>query len=194
MLSKTVPSENEVARELAGYIGSEVDRTNSLITRFLEFARPLRLRLDTSDVTACLDRAIAQVERLTPPLDVAIFKNYSPDVRPFLFDAELMERVFYNLVLNAAQASPKKGAVTVKTRPAGAEVEISVIDRGSGIDPKDRENIFNPFFTTKSEGVGLGLAIVSKIVDEHGGHILVESRSGEGSVFLVYLPARRESQ
>jgi signal transduction histidine kinase len=194
MLSKTLPSGDEVARELAGYIGSEVDRTNSLITRFLEFARPLRLRLEASDVTACLDRAIAQVERHTPPLDVAIFKNYSPDVRPFLFDAELLERVFYNLVLNAAQASPKGGAVTVKTRPVGADVEISVIDRGSGIDPKDRENIFNPFFTTKSEGVGLGLAIVSKIVDEHGGHILVESRPGEGSVFLVYLPARRESQ
>ena len=86
-----------------------MDRTNSLITRFLEFARPLRLRMEESDVTACLDRAIAQVERHTPPLDVAIFKNYSPDVRPFLFDSELMERVFYNLVLNAAQASPKEG-------------------------------------------------------------------------------------
>lgn len=193
MLSKTVPADNEVARELAGYIGSEVDRTNSLISRFLEFARPLHLRLEAADVTACLDRAIAQAQGQTPPLEVAIFKNYSPDVRPFLFDAELMERVFYNLVLNAAQASPKRGTVTVKTRPVGDDVEISVIDRGSGIEPKDRENIFNPFFTTKPGGVGLGLAIVSKIVDDHGGHIVVESRPGEGSVFLVYLPTRREA-
>ncbi len=192
MLMKTVPAENEVARELAGYIGSEVDRTNSLITRFLEFARPLRLRLDQNDIAACIDRAVTQVEKHTPPLEVGIFKNYSPDVRPFLFDTELMERVFYNLVLNAAQASPAKGVVTVKTRAVEGEVEISVIDRGSGIDPKQMENIFNPFFTTKAEGVGLGLAIVSKIVDEHGGHILVESRPGEGSVFLVYLPARQE--
>ena len=63
-----------------------------------------------------------------------------------------------------------------------------MIDRGSGIDPKHLENIFNPFFTTKPEGVGLGLAIVSKIVDEHGGKIAVESEPGEGSVFRVFLP------
>jgi two-component system sensor histidine kinase HydH len=67
-------------------------------------------------------------------------------------------------------------------------VEIAVIDRGSGIDPKHMESIFNPFFTTKSEGVGLGLAIVSKIVDEHGGTITVESTPREGSVFRVFLP------
>jgi two-component system sensor histidine kinase HydH len=194
MLMKTVPEDNEIARELAGYIGSEVDRTNSLITRFLEFARPLRLRLDKQDVSACVDRAVTQVERHTPPLNVCFYKNYSPDVPPFQFDAELMELVFYNLLVNAAQASPPRGAVTVKTRPVNGQVEVSVIDRGVGIDPKHMENIFNPFFTTKTDGVGLGLAIVSKIVDEHGGHILVESRPGEGSVFLVYLPLRQASQ
>jgi signal transduction histidine kinase len=69
-------------------------------------------------------------------------------------------------------------------------VEIAVIDRGSGIQPKLLENIFNPFYTTKAGGVGLGLAIVSKIVDEHGGSISVESEPGEGSVFRVYLPFR----
>lgn len=194
MLTKQLPANNEMAQELTGYIRSEVDRTNSLITRFLEFARPMKLRLETADVAACIDRAVAQVEKHNPPLEVSIFKNYSPDVRPFPFDVELMERVFYNLVLNAAQASQKKAAVTVKTRPVDGEVEISVIDRGSGIEPKNLESIFNPFFTTKSYGVGLGLAIVSKIVDEHGGHILVESRPGEGSVFLVYLPARQQTQ
>jgi signal transduction histidine kinase len=82
--------------------------------------------------------------------------------------------------------------VTVKTRLAdtedGKQAEIAVIDRGSGIDPKHLENIFNPFFTTKSSGVGLGLSIVSKIVDDHGGQITVESTPGEGSVFHVYLP------
>lgn len=194
MLGKTLPGENAVAQELVGYVRSEVDRTNSLITRFLEFARPMHLRLESSDVAACIDRAVAQVEKHQPPLDVSIFKNYSPDVRPFPFDAELMERVFYNLVLNAAQASATKGAVTVKTRPVDGEVEISVIDRGQGIAPKHMESIFNPFFTTKNDGVGLGLAIVSKIVDEHGGRIVVDSREGEGSVFVMYLPAKQRAQ
>ena len=91
-----------------------------------------------------------------------------------------MERVLYNLLLNAAQASPPRASVTVKTRQSGDTVEIDVIDRGTGIAPKDRESIFNPFFTTKSSGVGLGLAIVSKIVDEHGGEITVESETGRG--------------
>ena len=69
-----------------------------------------------------------------------------------------------------------------------------MIDRGSGIDPKNLENIFNPFFTTKSDGVGLGLAICSKIVDEHGGQITVESTPGEGSVFRVFLPIRLDNR
>src|ERR1035438_7860561 len=190
LLQRNVSSENEVAREMAGFIGSEVDRTNSLVTRFLQFARPLKLSRDKADGNQTLDRAIAQVEREAK--GAAIYKNYQPEVAPFPFDAELMERVFYNLILNAVQASPPGGAVSVKTRAAAGTVEIAVIDRGAGIAPQQRDSIFNPFFTTKPEGVGLGLAIVSKIVDEHGGKITVESEPGKGSVFRVLLPNSSE--
>jgi signal transduction histidine kinase len=189
MLSRNVAAENEVAREMAGFIASEVDRTNSLVTRFLQFARPLQLRLENADLARMLDRAIAAVEREAP--GIAIYRNYAPEIPPFPFDAELMERVFYNLVLNAAQATAPGGAVTVKTRAAGGTVEISVIDRGAGIDAQHLDGIFNPFFTTKPQGVGLGLAIVSKIVDEHGGKIAVESEPGKGSIFRVLLPMER---
>ena len=193
MLVRNVDASNEVAREMAGFISSEVDRTNSLITRFLDFARPLALRLLKTDLNEVIDRAVAQVENHRPPFDVAIYKNYSPDVRPFLLDGELMERVIYNLLANAAEASPPHGTVTVKTRDLNGMVEVAVIDCGSGIEPAQRENIFNPFFTTKTTGVGLGLAIVSKIVDEHGGKISVESEPSSGSVFRVYLPRREET-
>ena len=81
--------------------------------------------------------------------------------------------------------------MTVKTRLNGRSAEILVIDRGSGIDQQHRTQIFNPFFTTKKEGVGLGLAIVAKIVDEHGGKIAVESEPGKGSIFRVSLPMDR---
>ena len=191
MLARNVSAENEVAKEVAGFIGSEVDRANSLVTRFLQFARPLEPRLEPTDLAAALDRAIAMVEREAK--GIAIYKNYAPEIRPFPFDAELMERVFYNLVLNAAQASPEGGTVTVKTRAAEGTAEIAVIDRGSGIDPGHLDSVFNPFFTTKPSGVGLGLAICSKIVDEHGGKITVESEPGRGSVFRVLLPMRRPS-
>ena len=186
MLSKQVSSENEVAREVAGFISSEVDRANSLVTRFLQFARPLEIRREKADLSQMLDRAITIAEREAD--GVCIYRNYAPEIPSFPFDAELMEHVFYNLIVNAAQASPKGGAVTVKSRANGDVAEIAVIDRGSGIAPEVMKNIFNPFFTTKATGVGLGLAIVAKIVDQHGGKIAVESRPGEGSIFCVSLP------
>lgn len=188
MLARNVAAENEVAREVAGFIATEVDRCNSLITRFLQFARPLEVRLAPADLVLTIDRAVELVEREAP--SIKIYKNYEPEIGPFPFDAELLERVFYNLLLNAAQASPSGGAVTVKTRAADGAVEIGVIDRGAGIRPDQIDNIFNPFFTTKPDGVGLGLAIVAKIVDEHGGKIAVESESGKGSVFRVLLPMK----
>jgi signal transduction histidine kinase len=189
MLSQAVSTENEVAREVAGFITSEVDRANSLVTRFLQFARPLELRPEKADLARTLDRAVALVEREAP--GVAIYKNYELEMPPFAFDAELMERVIYNLALNAAQATAPGGAVTVKTRAAGGMAEIAVIDRGAGIDSRHLNSIFNPFFTTKPAGVGLGLAIVSKIVDQHGGKITVESEPGKGSVFRILLPMER---
>ncbi|HLG98426.1 MAG TPA: ATP-binding protein [Bryobacteraceae bacterium] len=190
MLAKSVESTNEVAREMAGFISSEVDRTNALVTRFLDFARPLALRLENTDLAQVIDEAVTEVGQHVPPFNVSIYKNYSPDIPPFLCDHQLMERVIYNLLLNAAQASPPGGSITVKTRQLDGTVEVAVIDRGSGIEPKHLENIFNPFFTTKSSGVGLGLAIVSKIVDEHQGKITVESETGAGTVFRVFLPLR----
>jgi two-component system sensor histidine kinase HydH len=194
LLARKVSGENEIAREMAGYIQQEVDRINSLITRFLDFARPRNLRLEKTDLHAMLNHAIELFDREKSgaAASATVFKNYSPDVPPVCVEAELMEHVITNLLSNAAQASSAGAVVTIKTRLAetaeGRKAEIAIIDRGSGIDPKHLENIFNPFFTTKAEGVGLGLAIVSKIVDEHGGQIMVESTPGEGSVFRVYLP------
>jgi two-component system sensor histidine kinase HydH len=188
MLSRNVAAENEVAREVAGYISTEVDRCNSLVSRFLDFARPLEARVAPTDLTHVLDRAIEMVAREAQEQSIAIYRNYAPDLPPFPMDAELMERVFFNLLQNAVQASAKGSSLTVKTRIAGDMAETCVIDRGSGIDPKLIETIFNPFVTTKSNGVGLGLPIVSKIVDRHGGRMTVESQPGEGSVFHVLLP------
>lgn len=183
LLGRSVPKDNAIAQEMAGYISSEVDRTNAIITRFLDFARPQHLRLEPADVSAILDKTISSLP------GVQVYKNYSPGIPPVRVDAELLERVFTNLIQNAAQASPPGGVVTVKTQLVGDDkVEVAVIDRGSGIEAKNLESIFNPFFTTKPDGVGLGLAICSKIVDEHGGHIAVESTPGEGSVFRVILP------
>lgn len=188
MLSKKIPSDDAIANELAGFIASEVDRTNSLITRFLEFARPLQLRREKTEVGNLLDTSIRELEQHNPRFPVKLHRNYAPEIPSVSMDRELMARVFYNLLLNAAQASPPGGTITAKTRLLDDVVEVSILDRGSGIEKEHLESIFNPFFTTKSDGVGLGLAIVSKIVDEHRGSIRAESEPGNGSVFRVFLP------
>lgn len=188
MLTKRLEGSNAVAQELAGYIASEVDRTNLLVTRFLEFARPLQLRLSQLDIHSLLDEAIVNFEKQDPVRRITIHRAYDPSLPNVQGDATLLERVFFNLIQNAADASPADGVVTVKTHTLDTGLEVAVIDRGSGIRPEHREQIFNPFFTTKASGVGLGLAIAVKIIDEHGGRIGVQSEPGQGSSFVVQLP------
>jgi signal transduction histidine kinase len=188
MLLERTNTDPELAAELAGYISTEVDRTNSLITRFLEFARPMKLRLAPTDLNALTDRAIEELRRQTPSQPPAVHLNYDPTLPLISADAELLDRVLFNLIQNAIQASPAGSIVSVKTRHVAGQVEWAVVDRGVGIAEENREQIFNPFFTTKHGGVGLGLAISAKIVDEHGGRISVESEPGKGSMFLITLP------
>jgi two-component system, NtrC family, sensor histidine kinase HydH len=170
-----------MTKELAGIISAEVDRTNSLVTRFLDFARPLEPRRESTDVTAVIDRAATRA-------NAEVIRDYSGSLPPLSIDPQLMEQVFLNLITNAAQASDPGTPITVRTRELNDHAEVSVIDRGCGIPPDKIETIFNPFVTTKQNGVGLGLAIVAKIVDGHGGKMSVESEPGKGSTFRVLLP------
>lgn len=174
-------STDDMSRELGEIISSEVDRTNLLVTRFLAFARPLEPQREMTDVTTVIDRAAGHAK-------VDIIRNYSSDVPNLAIDPALMEQVFINLLSNAAQASEPGAPITVATRRTPQSIQIDFIDRGSGIPPDKIETIFNPFFTTKQSGVGLGLAIVSKIVNGHGGKMTVDSEPGKGSTFRVCLP------
>jgi len=186
MLERNLPEGDPVARELAGFISSEVDRTNSLVSRFLDFARPLQLRLAVADLAELLRQAAGAAARDAEAQGVRVEVRTPPIL--FDFDAELLERVFVNLIVNAVQASAPGSKVTVESRVAGEDAVVEVADHGCGIEPDKLESIFNPFFTTKPSGTGLGLAIVSKIVSEHGGKIEVESISRGGSTFRVRLP------
>lgn len=179
--ARSDPGSTAMAKELAEIISAEVDRTNSLVTRFLDFARPLEPKRVAVNVTEVIDRAVKRA-------GVEVIRDYSASLPPVPMDPELMEQVFLNLISNAAEASAPGSPVTVSTREEDGQAEVSVIDRGCGI-PVDRiDAIFNPFVTTKKTGVGLGLAIVSKIVDGHGGKMSVESEPGKGSTFRVFLP------
>lgn len=189
MLGKRVAGGDAVAAELTSYIEGEVDRANTLVGRFLDFARPLSLRKSGVDVNALADRAAEALVREKAGRAGRIHKNFDPTVKIVEADPDLLERVLVNLILNALEASPDEATVTVKTRQTAEAVEITVLDRGQGVAPEHREQIFNPFFTTKPTGVGLGLAISARIVGEHGGAIRVDSEPGRGAAFTVSLPA-----
>ena len=189
ILGKNVSKENEVAREVAELIRGEVGRTNSLVTRFLNFARPSPLRRELNDLNEVVERALSHLSETSKDSGglVEIERNLG-DLPKFLFDATLVESTVINLLLNAQEAMPKGGLLRVRTARNGAMARLEVMDCGEGIPADQLESIFNPFYTTKPTGVGLGLAIVSKFVDSHGGKISVVSTTGQGSTFRVLLP------
>ena len=189
ILEKNVADENKVAREVSGFIRSEVHRTNELVTRFLNFTRPSPLQKEPANLNDVVRGAVSQLmEKVKGRKEDIQVRQDLHDVPRFSFDTTLVESVVLNLLLNGYEAMSSGGTLVVRTRRNGSMAQIEVADSGIGIKKDQLENIFNPFFTTKPDGVGLGLAMVSKFVDSHGGKITVHSRAGEGATFRVSLP------
>jgi signal transduction histidine kinase len=189
MLSKPMAKNNPaVMDEMAGYIRTEVDRMNGLIANFLDFARPLQIHPAVADLEEVLQEVIREQGEPAKGRGVEIVLREGGRARQFRFDHDLLRVALTNLVQNAVQASAEGQKVEVITRETTHEVVISVRDEGEGILPEHRESIFNPFFTTKPTGVGLGLALVAKIVDEHGGRVNVWSDRDKGTTFEIALP------
>ncbi len=180
----------EIQAEMSGYIGSEVNRMNGLITSFLNFARPLQIHPAEGDLNAVVDDVMRQQAELAKQRQVRVLAEKPQPACRFSFDKDLLTVALANLVQNAIQASEAGRDVTVKIERGVDEVKIWVIDQGAGIPAQNLESIFNPFFTTKPQGVGLGLPIVAKIVDEHQGRIDVRSEENKGTTFEVVLPLR----
>ncbi len=189
MLEKpAVRNKPEVMSEMAGYIRTEVDRMNGLVASFLDFARPLQIRPAEADLAEVLEHVKREQSETARACGIAVTLLIGDRPLVFRFDRELLRVAFSNLLQNAIQASAAGGAITIETKTEAHEVTVWVRDEGEGIAPEHLESVFNPFFTTKAKGVGLGLALVAKIVDEHGGRIHVSSERGRGTEFEVVLP------
>ena len=193
MLAQKLKDAEPLSSELAGYISSEVNRLNALVARFLDFARPSHLELRSVQIAAILDRALEAVQSQMPGSPVRVERHYA-GVYDIQVDEQLCERIFVNLVQNAFQAmesSTNGGERVLRLRvtPDSAGVQVVVEDSGPGVAPELREQIFNPFYTSKKEGVGLGLAIVAKFVDAHRGRITLEDAAPHGARFRIFLPS-----
>lgn len=178
--------------EAAEVIKQEIDRLDRVIKALLDFGRPSRPTMLRTDLNEVLDDVMLFTNRFAKQSDVHI--TYAPDrsIPPVDGDSDQLKQVFLNLVTNAVQAMGESGGeISITTAADGEYVRTTVSDTGPGIPEADLPKIFDPFFTKRAEGTGLGLTIVHRIIDEHDGHIEVES-SEWGTIFNVMLPARFE--
>jgi len=184
--------------EFLDVIVEEVNRLNGVVTEFLDYARPLKQSFGTVDINEVVARTIRLIQNELPPA-LTLSVDLAATLPPVEGEPEQLKQVLINLVQNGIQALGGRGGV-IRVRTRGPEplpdlrggadfVELEVTDDGPGIPTEQQPHIFVPFYTTKQKGTGLGLAICQRIVKNHGGSISVTSRVGEGTTFVVRLPA-----
>ncbi len=174
--------------ESTAVIKQEIDRLDRVIKALLDFGRPSRPTFVETEVNEVLEDVILFTNRFAKQADVTIETQFEPGAPKVMADPDQLKQVFLNLVTNAVQAmSDMGGTIVLKSWSDGDYVRVSVADDGPGISPEDLSKIFDPFFTKRAEGTGLGLTIVHRIIDAHDGHIEVES-SRNGTTFTLSLP------
>jgi two-component system nitrogen regulation sensor histidine kinase NtrY len=180
---------DEVFRESTQTLSMEIANLKKIIGRFSDFSKmpkPELELIDARDVIARVRALYVLGDEEGPKINVETDVDDRP--MPLMVDPELLHRALSNLVLNAKDAMPEGGTVTISARPKGEAVELRVVDTGLGLTPEECERLFTPYYTTKQHGTGLGLAIVQSVVADHAGTIAVESRDGQGATFVITLP------
>ena len=171
-------------------IESALIRGSSLIQSVLDFSRKSAPRLELCEINDVIDRALELTLHSAKGQNIKLTKELSPSLPKVMIDFGQLQQVYINIILNAIQAMPEGGRLTVRTFNSGDWLKTEVQDTGRGISPENMQKLFVPFFTTKEEGkgVGLGLVVCNEIVRRHQGRIEVQSKEGEGTNFTVYLP------
>ena len=187
----------EVFRESSRTLLAEIANLKGIIGRFSEFSKMPQPQLQRVQVNEVI-RGVIQLfqAQLEAPGRVKINceLQLDPHLEPVAADAELLHRAISNLVLNATDAMPQGGTLTLRTRDQDGRVVIEVADTGSGLTPEECAQIFTPYYTSKQHGTGLGLAIVQSVVSDHGGRVRVQGEPGRGTTFVIELPRGLDSR
>jgi len=191
--SKSPEQFEEVFRESTGILLEEIDNLEKIIGRFSDFARmpqpelaPINLNEIVRGAVKLFEAQFSAVGR--PPITPEF--HLAEDLPSIQADAALLRRALENLILNAMDAMPAGGVLMLRTTREKNEVHLEVSDTGSGLTPEECERLFTPYYTTKTHGTGLGLAVVQSVISDHGGRISVESEKGIGTSFHIYLPVK----
>ncbi len=194
------PAEfDEIFRESTGTLGMEIANLKTIIARFSDFSKMPKPQLERIDARDALERVRSLYETAgTAAGNEAVkitFNVALPSASlPIDADPELLHRALSNLVLNAMDAMPNGGTLTLSAKHHGDKVEIRVADSGAGMTPEEAERLFTPYYTTKEHGTGLGLAIVQSVIADHAGTIAVECPPGGGAAFVITLPKAHEAK
>jgi two-component system sensor histidine kinase HydH len=188
-IKSEIGSSSELKEDITVII-DEVDRLNKITERFLSFARPEKPDLSSNDINDIIIESVKAIKKEIDQNNINICMELN-GVPKTMLDKEQMEQVIINIIINSVQAMGKDGNISISTSfiKEFNMVQVSISDTGGGIKKEDQDKVFEPFYTTKDKGTGLGLAICSRIIENHDGYIDFKSREGEGTVFLIKLPA-----
>jgi signal transduction histidine kinase len=179
--------------ELVGVLKTEVCRLNGVLESFRSFANLQRLTLQPTDALGVVEKVLRLIRPQAAEQGVTITLLHPEMELPTVpLDAEKFEQALLNLVINALEAMPEGGRLTVRATVAGAELRVSVQDSGPGIPVEIRPNLFQPYFTTKDRGSGMGLALSEKLIGQHGGNIGYRT-GAEGTTFEITIPLDRRN-
>jgi two-component system sensor histidine kinase HydH len=175
-------------------ITGECERLNGLLTDFLNFARPRPPRLQTIQLEPVLENVLDLAGHGVRGKTVLLEQTIEAGLPPVECDPEQLEQVLLNLMINAIEASPEGGTVTLSAAGKDGSIAIDVIDRGHGVAPAHIDRLFDPFFTTKEHGTGLGLPVAHQIVRQMGGSLIPRANPGPGMTFSVVLPSKEHTR
>ncbi|MDN3512477.1 MAG: ATP-binding protein [Candidatus Jettenia sp. CY-1] len=184
--------QNNQTRQSIEVIVEEVKRLEKILANIMDFSKPYEPVKILSQINEILENTCSLMEPYFKSGNIQLTKKLDTKIPKIIMDSTQMKQVFLNIIKNAVESMPDGGMLTVETMPEGKYIKINIIDRGKGMTAKTMKNIFTPFFTTKMDGTGVGLAVSQKIVDDHGGYIKVNSALSEGTTFSIYLPVKKE--
>jgi len=187
-LRERLPSGNSQQEDLK-VVEEEIHRMNEIVDQFLRFAKPASPFLEKTDVLSIFEETLQLLRPQIEKQRIVVEREFQA-LPMILIDPEQMKQAMLNLLLNAIQAMPEGGQLTLKGQNSkeGQWIQLSIEDSGMGISPEDIDKLFDPFFSTKEGGIGLGLSITHRIIDQHHGKIEVENAPGKGTIFTVWLP------
>jgi PAS domain S-box-containing protein len=187
-LKESLPADNDGAAQAVNVLDAEIDRLDAVVTRFLDFARPMDVRLEPTQLAGLLREVLEVAQPQLQRAKVEVAQLLPIGIPEVFVDRDLLKQAVLNLVLNAVDAMPAGGQLQLTLSRRGEMAEITVGDTGKGIPPEHRQKVFQLFFTTRPGGSGIGLASTFRIVQLHNGSINFTSEVGRGTTFRIELP------